>query len=137
MTLQSSHYQQTGLVYISPSSFAKSWFAGQRLWVRPVGIALLAELSCILTEDAVLSLAGGPYGFTHLDLVIGTSAGGYKATRVSLNEARVITGGAVKASWHDLRSAPCFCWLTNGQGSGNGDCECHTRQFFGRWPVFR
>ena len=112
MTLQSSHYQQTGLVYISPSSFAKSWFAGQRLWVRPVGIALLAELSCILTEDAVLSLAGGPYGFTHLDLVIGTSAGGYKATRVSLNEARVITGGACEGQLATISAPrPAFAGL--------------------------
>ena len=80
-----------GLVFISPASFTSVWSAGQNLWLRPVGIALLTELRQILAADAVLPLAGGPYGFTHLDLITGERAVGYQAARFSILEARRIT----------------------------------------------
>ena len=38
-----------------------------------------------------MPLAGGPYGFTHLDLVTGEVETGYQAARVSVAEARQIT----------------------------------------------
>ena len=89
-----SHNQQAGLVFISPAFFASTWSAGQSLWLRPMGIASLAELLPVLEADAVLPLAGGPYGFTHLDLITGEAAVGYQATRVSIAEARRITDDA-------------------------------------------
>ena len=55
-----------------------------------MGIAPLSELLTVLDADAVLPLAGGPYGFTHLDLVTGEAVAGYKASRFSLAEARQI-----------------------------------------------
>ena len=91
MQLHTSNNQQAGLVFISPASFASSWSARQGLWLRPVGIAPLNALRSVLDADSALPLAGGPYGFTHLDLVTGKKAAGYKAARVSIAEARQIT----------------------------------------------
>ena len=91
MQLHTSNNQQAGLVFISPASFASTWSAGQGLWLRPVGIAPLKALRTVLDTDSALPLAGGPYGFTHLDLVTGKKAAGYKAARVSIEEARKIT----------------------------------------------
>ena len=91
MQLHTSNNQQAGLVFISPASFASTWSAGQGLWLRPVGIAPLNVLRDVLDADSALPLAGGPYGFTHLDLVTGDKAAGYKAARVSIAEARQIT----------------------------------------------
>jgi len=85
------HTQKTGLIFISPASFASTWSAEQGLWLRPVGIAPLSRLRSVLDTDAVLPLAGGPYGFTHLDLVTGGGAAGYQASRVSIAEAQRIT----------------------------------------------
>ena len=91
MQLHTSNNQQAGLVFISPASFSSTWSAGQCLWLRPVGIAPLNALRIVLDEDCALPLAGGPYGFTHLDLVTGKKAAGYKAARVSIAEALQIT----------------------------------------------
>ena len=91
MQLHTSNNQQAGIVFISPASFASIWSAGQGLWLRPVGIAPLNALRSVLDADSALPLAGGPYGFTHLDLVTGKKAAGYKAARVSIAEARQIT----------------------------------------------
>ena len=57
--------------------------------MRPVGIAPLNELRPFWTQ-ILLPLAGGPYGFTHLDLSV-VRAAGYQAARVSIAEARRIT----------------------------------------------
>jgi dihydropteroate synthase len=91
--LRKSNDKHAGLIYISPASFPKVWSTGRELWLRPVGIAPLKELSSILAAEAFLPLAGGMYGFTHLDLVTGNAASGYQAARVSLNESRRIAGG--------------------------------------------
>ncbi|MEC7189487.1 MAG: dihydropteroate synthase, partial [Pseudomonadota bacterium] len=96
MQLNTSNNQQAGLVFISPASFASTWSAGQDLWLRPVGIAPLHALRDIHDIDSALPLAGGPYGFTHLDLVTGEKAAGYKAARVSVGEARQITKDEVE-----------------------------------------
>ena len=77
MQLHTSNNQQAGPVFISPASFASTWSAGQDLWLRPVGIAPLNALRTVLDADSVLPLAGGPYGFTHLDLVTSKKAAGY------------------------------------------------------------
>ena len=69
MQLHTSNKRQAGLVFISPASFASTWSGGQDLWLRPVGIAPLNELRNVLDANSALPLAGGPYGFTHLDLV--------------------------------------------------------------------
>ena len=91
MQLHTSDHQQAGLVFISPASFARTWSTGQNLWLRPVGIAPLNALRTVLDADSALPLAGGHYGFTHLDLVTGKKAAGYTAARVSIGEARQIT----------------------------------------------
>ena len=91
MQQHTSHNQQAELAFISPASFASAWSAGQGLWLRPVGIAPLRQLRLVLDADAVLPLAGGPYGFTHLDLVTREGTAGYQATRVSIADARRIT----------------------------------------------
>ena len=56
-----------------------------------MGIAPLAALLPVLDADSVMPLAGGPYGFTHLDLVTGEAETGYQAARVSVTEASRIT----------------------------------------------
>ncbi|MBL81608.1 MAG: dihydropteroate synthase [Rhodospirillaceae bacterium] len=97
MQLHTSRNKRAGLIFISPASFASTWSAGQGLWLRPVGIAPLGELHPVMDTDAVLPLAGGPYGFTHLDLVTGEATAGYQATRVSIAEARRITNDETAA----------------------------------------
>jgi dihydropteroate synthase len=92
MTLHKSKNRKAGLVFISPASFASTWSTGQGVWLRPVGITPLADMCHVLDADAMLPLAGGPYGFTHIDLVTGDALSGFHATRVSLIEAREITG---------------------------------------------
>ena len=84
MQLHTSNNQQAGLVFISPASFASTWSAGQGLWLRPVGIAPLNALRSVLDADSALPLAGGPYGFTHLDLVTGNKAAAVSYTHLTL-----------------------------------------------------
>ena len=112
MQTHTSPNQKTGLVFISPASFASSWSSGQGLWLRPVGIAPLNKLQPALDADVFLPLAGGPYGFTHLDLVTCEAAGGYKAARVSIAGARRITNDAVSGQLAMItRPRPAFAGL--------------------------
>ena len=91
-----------------------------------MGIASLAELLPVLEADAVLPLAGGPYGFTHLDLITGEAAVGYQATRVSIAEARRITDDACADHLAAITSASGLAGLPM-EGSGDGNCKCNAR----------
>lgn len=112
MTLYNSQEKHAGLTYVSPASFAQTWCAGQTLWLRPIGIVPSKDLAISLKADCGLTLAGGYYSFTHLDLVTGNAAGGYKAARVSIGEARQITGGGCESQLSAITaSRPAFAGL--------------------------
>ena len=60
----------------------------------------------------MLPLAGGPYGFTHLDLVTGEAETGYQAARVSIAEARRITDDACASQLASITAPrPAFAGL--------------------------
>ena len=90
-----------GLVYVSPASVAQEWTPDNRLWLRPLSIAPLSELAATLPEYEYLPLAGGPLGFTHLDMVTRRDKG-YIAASVTIERARQIAGEAAEAQLEAL-----------------------------------
>ncbi|MEC7208789.1 MAG: dihydropteroate synthase, partial [Pseudomonadota bacterium] len=100
-----------GLVYVSPASVAQEWTPDNRLWLRPLSIAPLSELAATPPEYEYLPLAGGPLGFTHLDMVTRRDEG-YIAARVTIKGARQIVGEAAEAQLEALsRPRPAFAGL--------------------------
>ena len=92
---------EAGLVYVSPASVAQEWTPDNRLWLRPLSIAPLSELAATPPEYEYLLLAGGPLGFTHLDMVTRRDEG-YIAARVTIEGARQIAGEAAEAQLEAL-----------------------------------
>ena len=102
---------EAGLVYVSPASVAQEWTPDNRLWLRPLSIAPLSELAATPPEYEYLPLAGGPLGFTHLDMVTRRDEG-YIAARVTIEGARQIAGEAAEAQLEALsRPRPAFAGL--------------------------
>ena len=109
------HKDKAGLVYLSPVSFARRWTPDAPLWLRPVGIAPLSELAAAWPEDGYLPLAGGPQGFTHIDMVT-RSDDGYNAARVTIASAKQMAGGAADARLAALSAPrPAFAGLSMDQ----------------------
>ena len=102
---------EAGLVYVSPASVAQEWTPDNRLWLRPLSIAPLSELAATPPEYEYLPLAGGPLGFTHLDMVTRRDEG-YIAARATIEGARQIAGEAAEAQLEALsRPRPAFAGL--------------------------
>lgn len=102
---------EAGLVYVSPASVAQEWTPDNRLWLRPLSIAPLSELAATPPEYEYLPLAGGPLGFTHLDMVTRRNEG-YIAARVTIEGARQVAGEAAEAQLEALsRPRPAFAGL--------------------------
>jgi len=103
--------EQAGLTYVGPSAFEAAFSSEAPFWLRPVGITPLAELAGVQKRADSLALAGGPLGFTHLDMVAPHN-GGYCAARVTVAEALKIGGQAAEAQVHALSSPrPAFAGL--------------------------
>ncbi len=107
--------EQAGLTYVGPSAFEAAFSSEAPFWLRPVGITPLAELAGVEKRADSLALAGGPLGFTHLDMVAPHN-GGYCAARVTVADALKIGGQAAEAQVHALSSPrPDFAGLPMDQ----------------------
>ena len=124
MTLHSLQDKLAGPIYVSSADFGKNWSPAKKLWMRPVRIGPLKELLTSLTANSILPLAGGPYGFSHFDLVTGNWPGKYKAARVSIDEAHQIIGNGCESQLEAITSLrPNFAGLPGWvQVMG---CKCH------------
>jgi len=66
-------------------------------WLRPVQIDALDSLKLALPNGSFLPLAGGPQGFTHLDVVVEGQEGGYRALRCDIDSYLAISADTEKA----------------------------------------